>query len=54
MLREDSLSIDEMKDPIIENINDKHMNDVIKSYSSQTNLEQIHLILNKNLSLNQS
>ena len=43
-----------MKNPIIENVNDNHMSDAIKFSSCQNNLEQKSLILNKNLSLNQS
>ena len=54
VLGEYLLSIGEMKDPIIENVDDNHMNDAIKSYSPQTNPEQIHLIPNKSVSLNQS
>ena len=54
VLGEDPMSTNKMKNLIIENVNDNHMNDVINSSSSQTNLEQIPLILNKNVSLNQS
>lgn len=53
MLGNGSLFTDEMKASIVENMNDNHMNYVVKS-SSQTSLETIPFTLNKNLSLNQS